>query len=65
MTHRPRRSFIVRVLQTPRTQPSHQSKPGTEVRFWVKDLKTGEDREFGCWEELRVFLEYLLPRQLR
>jgi hypothetical protein len=63
MKRKPRRSFIVRVLPGS-GQPL--AKPNTAgSQFWVQDLKTGEQREFNNWEELKGFLEHRLPRRLR
>jgi hypothetical protein len=31
----------------------------------VRDLKTGQEREFASWEELKGFLQHHWPRRLR
>ena len=66
MSRRLRRSFIVRVVPVPEQTPAtNLSRPVNQHRFFVHDLRTGEQREFEDWEDLRGYLERLWVRQLR
>lgn len=59
MPPRLRQSLLVRVYTTP--GPDGCPLPSYRVR----DLKTGQEREFASWEELKGFLQHHWPRRLR
>ncbi|MGK0618130.1 hypothetical protein [Meiothermus cerbereus] len=59
MPPRLRQSLLVRVYTT----PGPNGCPRRSYR--VRDLKTGQEREFASWEELMGFLQHHWPRRLR
>lgn len=59
MPPRLRQSLLLRVYTTPGPDG------GLSCSYRVRDLRTGEERVFATWKELRGFLQHRWPRRLR